>query len=65
MASDSSTFSILKHLPSESSRILKLSRKPTKLEFEEVAKITGLGIVVLGAIGYLFIFIKYLLTEVI
>jgi len=59
MVSDTSTLSILKHLPSETSRILKLSRKPTKLEFEEVAKITALGIVLLGVIGYIFILARW------
>ena len=59
MSSDTSTFSILKHLPKETSRILKLSKKPTKAEFEEVAKITGIGIIILGALGYTFIFLKW------
>ncbi|MBN2517605.1 MAG: protein translocase SEC61 complex subunit gamma [Candidatus Altiarchaeota archaeon] len=63
MSSETSTFGILKRLPSESNRILKLSRKPTRLEFEEVAKITGLGIALLGAIGYFFIFLKSLLQS--
>jgi len=50
-----STFSILKRLPSESARILKLSKKPTRSEFEDVTKITGIGIILLGAIGLTFI----------
>jgi protein transport protein SEC61 subunit gamma and related proteins len=58
----SSTFSILKKLPSESARILKLSKKPTRSEFEEVSKITGLGIVILGIIGLIFILVKTFLT---
>ncbi len=32
-------------------RILHISRKPTNEEFEQVAKVTGLGMVVFGVIG--------------
>jgi protein transport protein SEC61 subunit gamma-like protein len=56
-----STFSILRNLPSESSRILKLSKKPTRSEFDDVAKITGLGIVILGIVGLIFVLIRALL----
>lgn len=58
---ESSTFSIIKHLPAETSRILKLSKKPTRLEFEDVTRITGLGIVLLGVIGLTFLIIRALL----
>lgn len=34
-------------------RVIKLARKPRKQEFSNVAKITGLGIVVVGIIGFL------------
>ncbi len=55
---ETSTFSIIKHFPSEAARIMKLSKKPTRAEFEEVVKITGLGIVILGAIGLLFVILS-------
>jgi|GEM_PF-433730 len=58
---ETTTFSIIRHLPSEASRILKLSKKPTRSEFEDVTKITGIGIVLLGAIGLAFILIRALL----
>jgi len=57
---ESSVLSVLKHLPSESARILKLSKKPTRSEFDEVTKITGLGIVLLGAIALFFLIIRAL-----
>jgi len=60
MTSEISTLQILKNLPSETSRILKLSRKPSWEEFNEVAKITGLGIVILGFIGFAITFIAWL-----
>jgi len=53
-----STFSILKNLPRETSRILKLSKKPTRSEFDEVTKITGIGIILLGAIALVFLIIR-------
>lgn len=34
-------------------RILHISRKPTTEEFEKVAKVTALGIVIIGVIGIL------------
>ncbi len=37
--------------------VLKLARKPTREEFIRTAKITGLGITILGLIGYIFHFI--------
>jgi protein transport protein SEC61 subunit gamma-like protein len=37
----------------ETSRILRQTRKPKTTEFEETAKITGLGIIVVGIIGFI------------
>jgi protein transport protein SEC61 subunit gamma and related proteins len=53
-----STFSILRRFPSEASRILKLSKKPTRSEFDDVAKVTGLGIVILGVLGLVFVLVR-------
>lgn len=39
-------------------RVLKVTRKPTTFEFKTVAKITGLGIIAIGAIGFLFQVVK-------
>ena len=33
-------------------RVLKMARKPTTEEYEKTCKITGLGILVIGAIGF-------------
>ncbi len=43
-------------------RILKLARKPTWDEFKRMVKITGVGFLALGIIGYIFQLIEYLLT---
>lgn len=41
-------------------RILKLARKPTREEFFTVAKVAGIGILLIGIIG----FVVYLLITV-
>jgi protein transport protein SEC61 subunit gamma and related proteins len=41
-------------------RVLQLTTKPKKEEFWTVTKITGLGIIILGAIGYITKSFKFL-----
>ena len=36
---------------SDAKRILRLARKPTKKEYIMIAKITGLGMIIIGLIG--------------
>ncbi len=59
-----STLQILAHFPTEAKRILKLSKKPTRMEYDDVAKITAIGIVILGTIGLVFILVKSLLSGI-
>jgi protein transport protein SEC61 subunit gamma-like protein len=35
-------------------RILKLARKPTRKEFLTVAKVAAIGIIAIGALGFIF-----------
>jgi protein transport protein SEC61 subunit gamma-like protein len=42
------------------SRILKMSRKPTREEFGKSSLITGIGIIIIGGVGFLI----YLLMNV-
>jgi protein transport protein SEC61 subunit gamma-like protein len=37
----------------EWNRVIKLSRKPTRKEFIMISKITGMGIIVVGTVGFL------------
>ncbi len=37
---------------SETRRILRLTRKPKRLEYNEIAKITGIGMIGIGLIGF-------------
>lgn len=43
-------------------RVLRLSKKPSKEEFWTVAKITGLGILLIGFIGYIIESVKWLIV---
>ena len=44
----------------EIKRILRLTRKPKKSEFNETAKITGAGMIIIGLLG----FIIFLISEI-
>jgi len=41
-------------------RLLRMTKKPEKDEFFFVAKITGLGILLIGLIGYIFETVRFL-----
>lgn len=46
-------------------RVLKIAEKPGRDEFEMAAKITGAGILIIGAIGFIFFMVARLLPGVI
>ena len=46
----------------ESKRVLTLTKKPTMAEFQTIVKVSGLGMAVIGLIGFLVEFGKILLT---
>ena len=54
--------SSLSSFVSNAIRILKLARKPTREEFVRMLKITGVGFLALGIIGYIFQLIEYIIT---
>jgi len=43
-------------------RVLRLTKKPKTEDFVFVAKVTGLGILLIGFIGYIIDSLKWLLT---
>ncbi len=45
----------------DSKRVLKVSRKPDRAEYFDFAKITALGILVIGAIGFVIVIIGQLI----
>lgn len=45
----------------DSKRVLKVSRKPDRAEYFEFAKITALGILIIGAVGFVIVIIGQLI----
>ena len=45
----------------ESVRVLKVTRKPSKLEFQTIVKASGLGMIIIGLIGFIMTMLKQLL----
>ena len=50
----------LKAFSGECSRVLRVTKKPDRSEFAVIVKISGIGILVIGFIGFLIHFIKEL-----
>ena len=42
-------------------RVVKITKKPSNLEFKAIVKVSGLGILAIGFIGFLFTMTKELL----
>jgi len=42
----------LKSFTLESRRVLKITKKPTMTEFKTIVKVTGLGAIVIGLVGF-------------
>lgn len=57
----SSYWTRFKRFINESIRVLKVTRKPTKLEFKTIVKVSGLGMIVIGLIGFAITMMKQLL----
>jgi len=51
----------LKHFITECKRVLKVTKKPSNDEFKNIVKVTGIGILIIGLIGFAIHFIKELL----
>lgn len=43
----------LKEFVSESARVLRVTKKPTKEEFWTIAKVSGIGILIIGLLGFI------------
>ncbi|MBW3017766.1 protein translocase SEC61 complex subunit gamma [Candidatus Woesearchaeota archaeon] len=51
----------LKNYLVECKRVLKVTKKPDRLEFTTIVKVSGLGILVIGLIGFLIHMLRELL----
>ena len=43
-------------------RVLKITKKPTKEEYKMIVKVSGIGMMVMGLIGFLIHLIKQVIT---
>ena len=50
-----------KRFINECIRVLKVTRKPSKDEFGTIVKVSGLGMIIIGLIGFVITMIKQLL----
>jgi protein transport protein SEC61 subunit gamma-like protein len=50
----------LKRFVKETYRVLKILKKPNREEYIGLVKITGLGIAIIGAIGFIIFLVKQL-----
>lgn len=51
----------LKKFVKECKRVLKVTKKPTQMEFKTIVKVSGIGMLVIGFIGFAVHMIKQLL----
>ncbi|MEK6905492.1 MAG: protein translocase SEC61 complex subunit gamma [Nanoarchaeota archaeon] len=51
----------VKRFITESMRVLRVTKKPSKEEYKSIIKITSLGIAVIGAVGFIIFLGKQLL----
>ena len=50
-----------KRFGKECLRVLRVTKKPTKEEFKTIVKVSGLGIIIIGMVGFIIQMIKQLL----
>ena len=62
MVSFSSIFSRIREYIRECLRVLKVTKKPTNIEFKTIVKMSGLGIAIIGFIGFLITMIKQIFS---
>ena len=58
-----SIFNRLKNKIGNFKRVISVARKPDRSEFFSSAKVTGTGIAVIGAIGFIIFLMYYLVTK--
>lgn len=58
-----SVFSKLKRFIEESKRVLIVTKKPSKVEFQTIVKASGLGILIIGFIGFVLAMLQQILFK--
>ncbi|MBD3310120.1 protein translocase SEC61 complex subunit gamma [Candidatus Woesearchaeota archaeon] len=50
---NTSMFTRIKSFAKECRRVLKVTKKPSKEEFKTIVKVSGLGIMIIGLVGFI------------
>ncbi len=53
----------LKRFFKETVRVLRITKKPSKEEYKSLVKVTGIGISIIGIIGFVIFLLKYLFIK--
>lgn len=53
-----SVFLRIKEYARECMRVLKVTKKPTNIEFRTIVKMSGLGIAIIGLVGFIITMVK-------
>lgn len=51
----------VKRFIKETIRVLRITKKPNKEEYKNIVKVTGLGICIIGVIGFIIFLLKQVL----
>jgi protein transport protein SEC61 subunit gamma and related proteins len=51
----------IKRFWKETIRVLRVTKKPNKEEYKSILKVTGIGISIIGALGFVIFLVKQLL----
>ncbi len=52
----------LKEFLVESRRVLRITKKPSSEEFRQIVKVSGLGIILIGLVGFLIAMVKQMIV---
>jgi len=64
MEENTSSFSFkAKRFLKECIRVLKITKKPSNMEFKTIVKVSGLGMIIIGMIGFVLQLIKQVLIN--
>lgn len=51
----------LKHFWNECRRVLKITKKPSSVEFKTIVKVSALGIAIIGLVGFIVFLLKQMI----
>ena len=63
MDGQNSPWQRFKRFVTESKRVLMVTKKPTTLEFKTIVKVSGLGIIIIGLVGFIITMIRELVFK--